>query len=234
LKTIGLIGGLSWEASIEYYRLINESVRGKLGGTHSAKILMYSFDFEEVKKLQHSGDWETLTNCMVQSAAALTDAGADFIVICSNTMHKMAGEIEDQVGTPLLHIADATAEPILSAGLKRVGLLGTQFTMEQDFYKGRLVEKFGLEVLIPSDDDREIIHQIIYSELVFGRILDRSRQQYIEIIDRMVRNGAQGIILGCTEIGLLVNQSHVDIPLFDTTYLHAIAAVDRALETKSL
>lgn len=229
MKTIGLIGGLSWESSVEYYRIINEEVQRRLGGTHSAKCVMYSFDFAEIERLQHQGNWEELTNMMVNSAKSLKAAGADFVVICSNTMHKMADAIEQQAGISLLHIADATARAIQSAELQKVGLLGTRFTMEEDFYKGRLTGQFGLHVQIPDAADRQTVHDIIYSELVQGQIHLPSKERYKQIIDRLTENGSQGVILGCTEIGLLIKQADVNVPVFDTTYLHAIAAVDMAL-----
>lgn len=230
MKTMGLLAGMSWESSLEYYKIINQGIKTKLGKSHSAKILMYSFDFDQLENLQHTGDWDTLTHLMVEQASKLTSAGADFIVICSNTMHKMADEIEQETQVPVVHIADATAESVRARGIKRVGLLGTQFTMEQDFYKGRLAKNFGLEVLIPSEQDRKIVHDIIYSELVLGRIEESSRQRYLEIIESLIQNGAEGIILGCTEIGLLIQQQHVSVPVFDTTLLHATAAVEYALE----
>ncbi|RIV26157.1 aspartate/glutamate racemase family protein [Alicyclobacillaceae bacterium I2511] len=229
MKTIGLIGGLSWESSIEYYRIINETVQRRLGAAHSARCLMDSFDFEEVEQLQHQGKWEELTDRMVASARALKAGGADFVVICSNTMHKMVDDIERGTGLSVLHIADATAKAIRTAGLTRVGLLGTRFTMEDNFYKGRLQQKFDLEVHIPNPGDREIVHNIIYSELVQGKICQASKDLYVDTIHRLVAAGSQGVILGCTEIGLLISQPDVAVPVFDTTYLHAVAAVDEAL-----
>jgi len=228
-KLIGLIGGMSWESSAQYYRLINEGVRDRLGGTASARILMWSFDFAKIEALQHAGDWDALAGEMVDAAKALRKGGADFLVLCTNTMHRCAWAIDAAVKTPLLHIADPTAAAIQAAGLTRVGLLGTAFTMEQDFYRGRLEDKFGLEVLVPDAQDRKAVHDIIYRELVTGQVLDASRQVYREVIARLVERGAQGIILGCTEIMLLIGQDDSPVPIFDTTTLHAMAAVDRAL-----
>jgi aspartate racemase len=227
---IGLIGGMSWESSAEYYRIINREVRERLGGVHSARSLMWSVDFGEIERLQHTGDWAALGEQMQDAARRLECGGADFIILCTNTMHRLAGEVESAVAIPLLHIADPTGMRIAAAGFSRVGLLGTVFTMEQDFYRGRLADRFGLEVLIPEDDDRRIVHEVIYQELVAGRVLDSSRQAYREIIARLVARGAQAIILGCTEIMLLVSAEDSAVPLFDTTTLHALAAVDRALE----
>ncbi len=229
MKTIGLIGGLSWESSVEYYRIINQTVREKLGGLHSAQCLMYSFDFAEIEVLQNQGDWEAATRRMVEAAQQLERGGADFIVICSNTMHKMAGEIEQAVAIPLLHIADPTAEAIQTEGFSTVALLATGYTMEQDFYKGRLIEKHGLKVLIPNQEQRNDIHRIIYEELVVGVIKPESRVRYQEIIADLATQGAQAVILGCTEIGLLIKPEHSILPTFDTTLLHAQAAVDFAL-----
>ncbi|MBK0095442.1 aspartate/glutamate racemase family protein [Erwinia sp. S63] len=229
MKVIGLIGGMSWESSAEYYRFINEQIRTRLGGAHSAKSLMWSMDFGEIESLQHQGEWGVLTQKMCEAAVNLEKGGADFIIICTNTMHRMAETIEANIAIPLLHIADPTAQKIKDAGISRIGLLGTAFTMEQDFYKGRLSEKFGLDVIIPDDEDRKIVHDVIYHELVSGVILDESRDKYRKIIQKLVDNGAQGIILGCTEIMLLVSQQDSSVPIFDTTEIHALAAVDRAL-----
>jgi aspartate racemase len=230
MKTIGMIGGMSWESSIEYYRIINEKVKEKLGGLHSAKSMMYSVDFADVETLQHAGRWEDATQAMIEAARHVEAGGADFLIICTNTMHKMADEVEAAIEIPLLHIADATAEVIKSQGLTKIGLLGTKFTMEEDFYRGRLVEKHGLNVLIPEADDREIVHRVIYDELVLGEIKSESREQYKQIIEKLITAGAQGIILGCTEIGLLVKEEDSRVPLFDTTYIHAVSAVEMALE----
>ena len=229
MKTIGILGGMSWESSIEYYRIINEEVNHRLGGVHSAKILMYSVDFAEIEALQHAGRWDEATAFMVDAAQRIERGGADFLVIATNTMHKMAEEVAAAIGIPLLHIADATAERIKAQGLRKVGLLGTRFTMEEDFYRGRLEQKHGLTVLIPDRADRDEVHRVIYEELVVGRIVPASRQRYIAIMERLIDQGAEGIILGCTEIGLLVKDGDVPVPLFDTTRIHAEAAVDWAL-----
>jgi len=231
MKTIGLIGGMSWESSIEYYRIINETVKAKLGGLHSAKSVMYSVDFAEIEALQHQGRWDEATAMMIEAARHVEGGGADFIVICTNTMHKMADEVQEHAQIPLLHIADATAERIKVHGLQEIGLLGTKFTMEEDFYKGRLVEKHGLDVLIPSDEGREIVHRVIYDELCAGEIKPPSREQYRHIMEHLVERGAEGIILGCTEISLLVGDEDSRVPLFDTTKIHAEAAVEYALRS---
>ncbi len=230
MKTIGLIGGLSWESSAQYYRIINQRIQEKLGGLHSAKSLMYSFDFAEIEKLQHQNLWDEATHLMVEAAQNLERGGADFIIICSNTMHKMAGAVQDQVKIPLLHLADATAEQIVAAKMKKIGLLGTIYTMEQDFYKGRLAEKYGLEVVVPEADERQYVSDVIYQELVLGKVNPASRQRYREIIAHLVEKGVEGIILGCTEIMLLVEQEDSVVPLFDTTTIHAETAVDYALK----
>jgi aspartate racemase len=226
---IGLIGGMSWESSAEYYRIINREVRNRLGGVHSARSLMWSVDFGEIERLQHQGDWDELTNRMKDAAIRLQRGGADFVLLCTNTMHLMADAVADAIDIPLLHIADPTAEKIKAAGFQKVGLLGTAFTMEQDFYKGRLERVFGLDVLVPNADDRRVVHEVIYKELVAGEIRTESRMAYREVIARLVASGAQAIILGCTEIMLLVSAEDSAVPLFDTTTIHAIAAVDRAL-----
>jgi aspartate racemase len=226
---IGLIGGMSWESSAEYYRIINREVRNRLGGVHSARSLMWSVDFGEIERLQHQGDWAELTNRMQDAAIRLQRGGADFVLLCTNTMHLMADAVADAIDIPLLHIADPTAEKIRDAGFHKVGLLGTAFTMEQDFYKGRLERVFGLEVLVPDADDRRVVHEVIYRELVAGEIRPESRTAYREVIARLVAAGAEAIILGCTEIMLLVSAQDSAVPLFDTTTIHAIAAVDRAL-----
>ncbi|PSS61946.1 aspartate racemase [Ensifer sp. NM-2] len=226
---MGLIGGMSWESSAQYYRIVNQEVRARLGGVHSAKSLMWSMDFGEIERLQHIGDWSALTGEMTDAARRLEAGGADFLVICTNTMHRMADAVSAAVSIPLLHIADPTAEKIKALGLSRVGLLGTAFTMEQDFYKGRLIERHGLDVLVPGDEDRQTVHDIIYKELVVGRVEDASRDAYRQVIQRLVERGAQAIIMGCTEIMLLISQADSPVPVFDTTELHALAAVDRAL-----
>lgn len=228
-KIIGLIGGMSWESSAEYYRIINELVRERLGGLRSAQCLMWSFDFAEIEALQSAGHWDDATQEMIKAAQRLERGGADFVVICTNTMHRMADDVQAAINIPLLHIADPTAERMKKAGLSKVGLLGTAFTMEQDFYKGRLINKHGFDVLVPDDDDRKIVHQIIYDELVQGIVNESSRLAYREIIDRLVARGAQAIILGCTEIMLLVKQSDSSVPVYDTTTIHAEAAVEHSL-----
>lgn len=233
-KTIGLIGGMSWESSAHYYRIINETWKEILGGTHSAECLLWSFDFAEIEKLQHKGDWETLTKVMIAAAQALERGGANIIVICTNTMHKMAKEIQNSVSIPLLHIADPTAEAIKSNCISNIGLLGTAFTMEQSFYKGRLENKHGLSVIVPDGNDRQIVHSIIYEQLVLGKTSKKSKRLYREIMQRLVDRGAEGIILGCTEIMLLVNQEDSKVPVFDTTKIHAIAAVRLALKDTAM
>jgi aspartate racemase len=226
---IGLIGGMSWESSAEYYRIINREVQKRLGGVHSARSLMWSVDFGEIEKLQHLGDWDKLTEQMIDAAIRLERGGAAFVLMCTNTMHRMAEAVSNAINIPLLHIADPTGEKIRAAGFRKVGLLGTAFTMEQDFYKVRLEDLFGLEVIVPQAEDRRMVHDIIYRELVAGKVLPESRNVYREIIARLIEEGAQGIILGCTEIMLLVSNDDSSVPLFDTTTIHAIAAVDRAL-----
>ena len=229
MKTIGLIGGMSWESSIEYYRVINETAKEKLGGLHSAKSLMVTVDFAEIEKLQHADRWEEAGQILVKCAQDLERGGADFIVLCTNTMHKLANKIIAGVNIPFLHIADATAEKIRAADIKRIGLLGTRFTMEHDFYKGRLIDNFGLDVLIPEKADRDIVHRVIYDELVQGKIIDASRGEYRRIMNDLLSKGAEGIILGCTEIELLVKEGDCKAPLFPTTRIHAVAAVEKAL-----
>jgi aspartate racemase len=231
MKTMGLIGGMSWESSVEYYRIINELVHAKLGGVHSAKSVMYSVDFAEVEQLQHQNRWEEATQIMIDAARHVEAGGADFVVICTNTMHKMAEQVQQSIHIPLLHIADATAEKVQSSGTQRVGLLGTRFTMEGEFYKGRLEQKFGLTVITPPLQERQVVHRVIYDELVVGVIRETSCEQFRDIIRGLVRAGAEGIILGCTEIGLLVKPSDSPVPLFDTTQIHAEAAVEYALKT---
>ncbi len=227
-RIIGLIGGMSWESSAEYYRIINQETRRRLGAAHSARSLMWSFDFGEVEALQHQGRWDRLTELMIDAAQGLERGGAGLIVICTNTMHRMAEAVAAAVAIPLLHIADPTAAAITRAGVRRVGLLGTAFTMEQDFYKGRLTDH-GLEVLAPEAEDRAVVHRIIYEELVAGVVREESRAAYRAVIARLVERGAEAIILGCTEIMLLVKDADSKVPLFDTTTLHALAAVDWAL-----
>ena len=230
MKTIGLIGGMSWESSIEYYRIINETTKEKLGGLHSAKSIMVSVDFAEIETLQRQGKWQEAAQGLIEAARSLESGGADFIVLCTNTMHKVAEDIQAHTHIPLLHIADATAQVIKDSGLGRVGLLGTRFTMEEDFYKNRLIQKYGLEVIIPTAGERELVHRVIYDELVLGRIQSASKKRYVEIIEGLVQGGAEGVILGCTEIGLLIHAEDCKVPLFDTTRIHAAAAVNYALE----
>jgi len=230
MKTIGLLGGMSWESTELYYRRINEAVKQRLGGLHSAKVVLHSVDFAEIEKLQHIGEWDKTAEILTHAAQGLEKAGADFIVICTNTMHLVAPQIQANINIPLLHIADATAEKIIKADIQRVGLLATAFTMEKDFYKGRLEHKYHLEVLTPDAKDRKIVHQIIYDELCLGNIQNVSRNKYLRIINKLVEQGAEAIILGCTEITLLVEQQHTAAKLFDTTMIHALNAVDMALD----
>jgi aspartate racemase len=230
MKTIGLLGGMSWESTIPYYRQINQHIKQQLGGLHSAKIILYSVDFADIEALQRSGDWDRAGELLAEVAVKLQAAGADCLVLCTNTMHKVAAVIETAVTIPLLHIADATAEAILQAGLSKVALLGTRFTMEQDFYKKRLTESYGLEVLVPDEESRALVHQVIYQELCLGLVKPDSRLQYQQIMADLVVQGAEAIILGCTEIALLVSAEDCAVPLFDTTFLHAQKAADYALE----
>jgi len=231
LKIIGLIGGMSWESTIPYYRQLNETVRERLGGLHSARVILYSVDFHEIEQLQHSGDWQAAGGVLADAARALEAAGADFIVLCTNTMHRVAPAIEEAVRIPLLHIADPTADAIKRSGFSTVGLLGTRFTMEQAFYKDRLRDQHGLNVLVPAPPDREVVHRVIYEELCLGKIVAESRCECRRIMASLVDQGAEAIILGCTEISLLVGQSDAAVPLFDTTVIHARKAAERALET---
>jgi aspartate racemase len=230
MKTIGLIGGMSWESSAEYYEIINKSVKQKLGGHHSCKCLMYSVDFAEIEKLQREGNWEQLTRIMIDAAQRLERGGAELLVITANTMHKMAPDVEKSIQIPLVHIVDAVAVKIRELGLTKVALLGTRYTMEQDFYKGRLTDKHDIEVIIPDLPGVEAVHRIIYEELVHGIIREESRQEYLHIIQDLVKRGAGGIILGCTEIPMLVRQADCSVPVFDTTTIHAERAVQIALE----
>jgi len=229
MKTIGLIGGMSWESSVEYYRLINQAAKARLGGLHSAKCIMHSVDFGEIEPLQHQGKWVEAAEQMIEAASHVQDGGADFVVLCTNTMHKVADELERHLSIPLLHIADVTAEAIKRRNCDRVGLLGTMFTMEDDFYRGRLIDKHALDVIVPDDEERQAVHDVIYDELCLGKIRQESKRRYIDIMGHLVRSGAQGIILGCTEIGLLVGQGDSEVPMFDTTRIHAEAAVEYAL-----
>jgi aspartate racemase len=228
MKTIGLIGGMSWDSTVPYYRLINQQIKQRLGGLHSAKIVLYSVDFHEIEQLQRSGDWNTAGRLLAEAARTLESAGADFLVICANTMHKVAPAIEAAVRIPLLHVVDGVATDIRAAGFSQVGLLGTRFTMEQAFYTERL-QQHGLQVLIPDQQDRDVIHRVIYEELCLGKIIDESREVYRRIMAGLVTQGAQAIILGCTEIALLVGQGDATVPLFDTTSIHARKAADMAL-----
>ncbi len=233
LKTIGLVGGMSWESTLEYYKIINDTVKAKLaklGGLHSAQSMMYSVDFEEIEVLQHKNKWEKLTDIMVDASQKLKNGGADFIVICTNTIHKMANDIQERTGMKVLHIAEATGKKVIEKGIKKVGLLGTKFTMEQDFYKKILEEHFNVNVIIPDESDRKIIHKVIYGKLCKGIIDEVSKMKYIKIINKLALNGAEGIILGCTEIPLLIKQEDISIPIFDTTKIHAVSAVEFALK----
>lgn len=229
MKVIGLIGGMSWESSALYYRMINEEVRSRLGGLHSAKCLLYSVDFEEIERYQAEGAWEKAGEVLGQTARALEKGGADFIVICTNTMHKVVDDIQSQIQIPILHIADATAVQIKESRIQKVGLLGTKYTMEQDFYKSRL-ELNGIQVIVPDRDDREAVNKIIYEELCLGKIHQESRDYYKKVIQGLIESGAEGIILGCTEIGLLVKPEDAEVHLFDTTYIHACEAVNMSLK----
>jgi aspartate racemase len=228
MKTIGMLGGMSWESTASYYKAVNEGIKGKLGGFHSAEICMYSVDFAEIEEFQRQGNWQADGEILARAAQRVEAGGADFLVICTNTMHKVVPEIEKAISIPVLHIADATAERLLADKIGRVGLLGTRFTMEQDFYKGRLAGKFGIEVLIPEPEEREIIHNIIYSELCLGKVKEHSRRQYLQIIDALRQRGAEAVVLGCTEIALLVRQEDTPVPLYDTTAIHAEKAVELA------
>ncbi len=229
MKTIGMLGGMSWESTASYYRAINDGVKQALGGLHSARIVMYSVDFDEIEKLQHADDWDATAVILCDAARRIEVGGADFLVICTNTMHRVAPQIEAALHIPLLHIADATARKLREDGIERVGLLGTRFTMEQDFYKARLSDNFGIDVRIPEPAQRDLVHRVIYDELCLGHIDDRSRERYVEIIEQLGEQGAQAVILGCTEIALLVQQEHTAVPLYDTTAIHASQAVAMAV-----
>ena len=230
MKTIGMIGGMSWESTVPYYREANELVKRRLGGLHSARIALCSVDFHDIELLQASERWDEAGEALARAARSVEAAGADFLVLCTNTMHKVAPAIEAAVSIPLLHIADATAAAVKAAGVRRVGLLGTRFTMEQDFYRGRLEERHGLEVLVPRDEDRGLVHRVIYEELCIGLVSEESRERFREVIRRLVARGAEGVILGCTEIAMLVSPPDSPVPVFDTTRIHAAAAVDLALD----
>lgn len=229
MKTIGMIGGMSWESTLSYYKAINEGVKAALGGLNSAQICLYSVNFEPIEKLQHEGKWDETAQLLAQAAKSVEAGGADFLLICTNTMHKVAPEIEAQISIPILHIADATAKQLQQDGIERVGLLGTRFTMEQEFYKGRLQQQFGIDVLTPDAEQRQQVHRVIYEELCLGTIRPESRAQYVEIVEDLHRRGAQAVILGCTEIALLIQQHDTDVPLYDTTKIHAEQAVQLAL-----
>lgn len=229
MKTIGLIGGMSWESSIEYYRLLNEAVKTRLGGLHSAKCLMYSVDFADIEPLQRQGQWDEAAKRIVAAAQRIEKGGADFLLLCTNTMHKVADAIQCSISIPFLHIADSTAEAVRDRAFKKVGLLGTKFTMEDEFYRGRLVRKHDLEVILPCEEDRRTVHRIIYEELCLGRVEEDSKAHYVRIMENLVHQGAEAIILGCTEIGLLVGEKDCRVPVFDTTRIHAESAVEYAL-----
>ncbi|MCP3866952.1 MAG: aspartate/glutamate racemase family protein [Gammaproteobacteria bacterium] len=229
MKTIGLLGGMSWESTASYYRIINEEIKHRLGGLHSGKIVLNSVDFQPIEALQHQGNWEQTAQLLTASARSVESAGADFLLICTNTMHKVAPQVAEGIGIPLLHIADATGRRITQRGMGRVALLGTRFTMEESFYRGRLEEVFGLDVLVPDAEDRETVHRVIYDELCVGRIEKASRERFLAIIDTLSRRGAEAVILGCTEIALLVGQADTPVNLLDTTRIHALSAVDECL-----
>jgi aspartate racemase len=229
MKTIGMLGGMSWESTASYYKAINEGVKKSLGGLHSAKICLYSVDFAAIEKLQHQGQWEETARILLAAAKSVEAGGAEFLIICTNTMHKVAPEIAGGISIPLLHIADATAKRLISDKVTRVGLLGTKFTMEQDFYKGRLSEKYNIDVIVPNFEQQKLVHDVIYSELCLGKITNESKQNYLQIIASLHGRGAQSVILGCTEIALLVNQQDTEVPLYDTTAIHAAAAVSFAI-----
>ena len=230
MKTIGLIGGMSWESTIPYYRIINEEVKNRLGGLHSAKIVLYSVEFDEIEKCQSNGEWEKSGDILGNAAKALESAGADFLLICTNTMHKVVPQIASMIDIPIIHIADATADELEKNNTRSIGLLGTKYTMTQDFYKQRLIDR-GIRVLIPDEGDIETVNTVIFDELCVGKISDVSREKLKEIITKLKCKGAEGVILGCTEIGLLIHQSDVDIPVFDTTVIHARKAAELAIET---
>lgn len=229
MKTIGMLGGMSWESTQGYYQQINRGVKQKLGGLHSAQIALYSVNFQPIEECQHQGNWIETANILASAAQNVEAAGADFLLICTNTMHKVADQINEAISIPVLHIADATAEEIKQQGLTKVGLLGTAFTMEQDFYKGRLLDKHNIEVVVPEQDDRDLVHKVIYQELCLGKVVQESKQAYLRIIDKLVEQGAQAVILGCTEIGMLVQQNDTNAILLDTTKIHADKAVELAL-----
>jgi len=230
MKTIGLIGGMSWESTVSYYQAINQGVKLALGGLHSAKVCLYSVDFDEIEKLQRENRWHDSAILLAKAAQAVEAAGADFVLICTNTMHKVADEVQAAISIPLVHIADATAQKLITDGIKRVGLLGTKFTMQEDFYKNRLTERFGIEVLVPTSTAQDMIHDVIYNQLCLGVINHQSRQDFISVINHLYQQGAEAVILGCTEIALLVEPQHTDVPLYDTTQIHAAKAVALAIK----
>ena len=230
MKIIGLIGGMSWESTASYYQLINQGVKQQLGGLHSAKLVMVSVDFAEIEVLQHQGDWQETANILSKATKSLEAAGADFFLICTNTMHKVASQVSDAVNIPLLHIADATGAQLVADKIQTIGLLGTKFTMQQSFYKNRLTDKFSIDVLVPTDIEQDIMHRIIYQELCLGIMDEKSRNQYLQIIQNLTQRGAQGVILGCTEIGLLVDKNDSTTKLYDTTVIHALAAIEESLK----
>lgn len=229
MKTIGMLGGMSWESTASYYKAINESVKSELGGLNSAKICLYSVNFDEIEKLQHEGKWDETALILSNAAKSIEAGGADFLIICTNTMHKVVPEIEAEISIPILHIADATAQRLITDNVKNVGLIGTRFTMEQDFYKSRLIDKFGIDVIVPNTNDQTVIHNIIYDELCRGIISSESRDLYLNIINDLYKQGAEAVILGCTEIALLIQQEHTQVPLYDTTEIHALQAVKLAI-----
>ncbi|GIU22396.1 aspartate/glutamate racemase family protein [Shewanella schlegeliana] len=229
MKTIGMLGGMSWESTSSYYKAVNEGVKARLGGLHSAKVCLYSVDFAEIERLQHAGKWQETVDILSAAAKNVAAGGADFLLICTNTMHKVADEIQAQLSIPILHIADATAAKLLANGVTKVGLLGTRFTMEQDFYKSRLINQFGIDVIVPNEADRDVVHHVIYEELCRGVINPSSKQQYLDIVNDLHAQGAQAVILGCTEIALLIGQQDTQVPLYDTTAIHCEYAVNMAL-----
>ncbi|MHA2937514.1 aspartate/glutamate racemase family protein [Vibrio sp. RC27] len=231
MKTIGMLGGMSWESTLSYYKAINEGVREQRGGLHSAKICLYSVNFSDIEILQHRGKWQETADILTSAGKSVEAGGADFLMICTNTMHKVADQIESELSIPILHIADATAEQLKADGISKVGLLGTRFTMEQDFYKSRLTDKYGIEVIVPSLPNREKVHQVIYDELCLGVIDQASKNSYLDIVDLLKHDGAEAVILGCTEIALLIQQGDTPVKLYDTTEIHAMKAVEWALES---
>jgi aspartate racemase len=234
MKTIGMLGGMSWESTISYYQIINEAVKSQLGGLHSAKICLYSVDFDEIEKLQHQQRWDETAQILVGAAKAVAAGGADFLLICTNTMHKVAQEIGAAIPIPILHIADATATKLRADGVRKVGLIGTRFTMQQGFYKNRLRDRFSIDVIVPDNEEQTIIHNVIYDELCRGIISENAREQYLKIIDHLSEQGAEAVILGCTEIALLIKQEDTRVPLYDTTEIHALQAVHAALTNTTI